>query len=149
MSFLGLVELNQAGNLQMSNLLTVIAGGLTHALKYIKGEMQKAKNIGRLFLGLSALSFFGAISFAFNNYIKKLQAAQLKESFEKSQNEKYKMPDQIASLMDLECRICMNDPCNIVLVPCNHLCMCVKCFKEMEKKRIEDKKQKDNCPMCK
>jgi hypothetical protein len=58
------------------------------------------------------------------------------------------MPDALATLMDLECRICMNDPCNIVLVPCNHLCMCVKCFKE-DKKRTEEKRAKYNCPMCK
>jgi len=35
-SFLGLINLDEAGSLQMSNLLTVVAGGLTHAMKYIK-----------------------------------------------------------------------------------------------------------------
>ena len=97
---------------------------------------------------LSALSFATAASFAYNNYIKKLQAAQLKESLEKSEKEEFKMPPMLASLMDIECRICMDDPCNIVLVPCNHLCMCVKCFKE-DKKRAEASGGKYNCPMCK
>ena len=37
-SFLGLVEMDsQTGFLQMSNLITVLAGGLTHAMKFIKG----------------------------------------------------------------------------------------------------------------
>jgi len=72
-SFLGLVEMDSAsGSLHMSNLLTVLAGGLTHAMKYIKREMNKAQNIGRLFIALSACSFATAVSYAYNNYIKKL-----------------------------------------------------------------------------
>lgn len=57
------------------------------------------------------------------------------------------MPDALAQLMNLECKICMDDPCNIVLVPCNHLCMCVKCFIEA-KKRNEEQRAKYTCPMC-
>lgn len=63
---------SESGCLQMSKLISVLAGGLTHAMKYIRGQMVKTRNIGRLFIALSALSFATAISFAYNNYIKKL-----------------------------------------------------------------------------
>jgi hypothetical protein len=37
LSFLGLIELDsETGNLQMSKLISVVAGGLTHAMKYVK-----------------------------------------------------------------------------------------------------------------
>jgi predicted nuclease with TOPRIM domain len=38
-----------------------------------------------------------------------------------------------------ECALCMENPRNIMLKPCNHVCMCEECAKKVVKKR---------CPIC-
>ena len=38
------------------------------------------------------------------------------------------MPTKAAEDMGTECLICMANPSNIIIVPCNHLCMCGDCF---------------------
>ena len=46
-------------------------------------------------------------------------------------------PDNIYE--SVECCICMDEECNIVMVPCGHLCMCSGCSEEY---------QPPKCPMC-
>ena len=84
-----------------------------------------------MFSGLSILSFFAAGSYAYYNHLKILQAKQLKESIDKSKMDIHKMPIIRADEMGTNCNICYENPSNIVLIPCNHLCICSKCFEKL------------------
>lgn len=46
--------------------------------------------------------------------------------------------------MGVECRICMADPSNVILVPCHHLSICYNCFSKMK----SEQKNQLKCPIC-
>jgi hypothetical protein len=56
------------------------------------------------------------------------------------------MPSVKAEEMGTHCLICMCNPSNIVLIPCNHLCICSECFKKL--KEHGNQLQEVKCPIC-
>ena len=50
------------------------------------------------------------------------------------------------------CCICMNNCVKILLVPCNHICLCICCATKLYNLRIDKKiivyKEKKSCPIC-
>ena len=146
LSLLGLVNIDENGKCTMTNLMAVLAGGLKEALRLIKSEKKQTTILTWLFSGLSLLSFFAAGSYAYYNNLKKMQAQQLKDSLEKASMDRHKMPTVRAETMGTLCNICYENPCNIVLIPCNHLCICSDCFEKIKK---PENGAKTECPTCK
>ena len=126
--------------------MAVFAGGLKEAIRLIKSEKKQTTQLTWLFSGLSFLSFLAAGSYAYYNNLKILQAKQLKESIEKSKMDIHKMPTIRADEMGTLCNICYENPSNIVLIPCNHLCVCSSCFEKIKK---PENGSKTECPTCK
>lgn len=59
-----------------------------------------------------------------------------------------RFPTKVMDEQKMSCLVCMSNPCNIVIVPCNHLAICKDCFDEM-RKRFKDGSSRDlNCPCC-
>jgi len=59
LSVLGTITLDQTGQLKMTNLIAVIAGGLKEVKKYLWHLSSKNRFIARCLLGASALSLLG------------------------------------------------------------------------------------------
>ena len=53
--------------------------------------------------------------------------------------------DNKSSNLNKECIICVNNPIEIIFIPCKHRCLCKECYNECKKKNdviIQ------NCPIC-
>jgi hypothetical protein len=55
------------------------------------------------------------------------------------------MPTIRADEMGTHCLICYTTPSNIVLIPCNHLCICSECFLRLKENSYQSSVK---CPMC-
>jgi hypothetical protein len=56
------------------------------------------------------------------------------------------MPTMKADEMGTYCNICLTKPSNIVLVPCNHLCICTDCLRIL--KDQPNRIGGVQCPLC-
>ena len=56
------------------------------------------------------------------------------------------MPTVKADEMGTQCTICFSAPSNVVLIPCNHLCICEACFEHYKQSQADGGNVK--CPMC-
>ena len=72
------------------------------------------------------------------------QEEQKKVLLNKQQTIVQRMPTKMAEDMGTECLICMCNPSNIILVPCNHLCMCGDCFLNL----VQLGNKNVQCPVC-
>jgi hypothetical protein len=127
--------------------MAMLAGGVTQAKKYIKTQLSSTRAHARIFGVIGALFLVGAGAILYYKLAKYRQDKQLQESIEKSKNEILKMPTVRADEMGTHCLICLCNPSNIVLIPCNHLCICSECF--LKYKNSEDQQRQGvKCPMC-
>lgn len=55
------------------------------------------------------------------------------------------MPSVKAEEMGTQCLLCLSNPSNVVLVPCNHLCMCQECNNRTKQ---QDGLHNVKCPIC-
>ena len=129
----------------MTNLMAVLAGGLNEAKRYLKTEIKASQSQARIFGFWGALFLTAAGAIGYYSYIKYRQLKQLKDSIEKSKMEIHRMPTVRAEEMGTYCLICMCQPSNIVLIPCNHLCICSECFIKYKENNNGGTVQ---CPMC-
>ena len=59
-------------------------------------------------------------------------------------SEEYEANDSLTSDVSTQCSICLENRSKCVMVPCKHLCMCVKCT------RLNFKDNSNpHCPLCK
>ena len=130
----------------MNNLIAILAGGISEAKRYLKTEISFNRVKANLFAGLGSLFFISTAVIGYLKYIKYKQEKQLRESIEKSKDEITKMPTIRADEMGTHCLICLVKPSNIVLIPCNHLCVCSSCFEKIKK---PENGSKTECPTCK
>eukprot|EP01122_Echinamoeba_exundans_P007717 TRINITY_DN2432_c0_g1_i1.p1 TRINITY_DN2432_c0_g1~~TRINITY_DN2432_c0_g1_i1.p1 ORF type:complete len:626 (+),score=116.91 TRINITY_DN2432_c0_g1_i1:440-2317(+) len=52
---------------------------------------------------------------------------------------KQELQSRMASRDDVKCSICLDDPPQMICIPCGHLCLCENCSKKLTKKK---------CPIC-
>lgn len=75
--------------------------------------------------------------------IKKTHQNMLLNLSERIDDLQYKLKDKKHEI-SMSCRICYNEPINIIIEPCHHIVMCKTCFNEMENIDTVDLK----CPLC-
>ena len=144
LSFLGLVSINESGVVEMTELTSVLAGGIREAREFLKREINSTRANAHVCAALGILSLLASATVAYFTYEKNQQLKSLRESIEKSKMEIHKMPTVKAEEMGTQCLICYVAPSNIVLIPCNHLCICSECFLKLK----ENSNSSVKCPMC-
>jgi len=126
----------------MSNLVAVLAGGMAEAKRCVKHELQKARFYTVALAITATITLFSAGSIIYQNYKRK----SLENEIVRQQTTLRKMPTVKADEMGTQCTICFVAASNVVLVPCNHLCICEDCFENYKKSEAE--KGGIKCPMC-
>lgn len=129
----------------MTELTSVIAGGLHEAREFLKREINSARDYAHSYAVFGILSLLASATIAYFSYEKHQQMKALKESIEKSKMDIHKMPTVRAEEMGTQCLICYVAPSNIVLIPCNHLCICSECFLKLKENANSTSVK---CPMC-
>ena len=146
LSVLGLVSLNlESGLVEMTELTAVMAGGVREAREYLKKEISATRGQARFFGFLGGIAIISALAISYFSYIKNQQHQQLQESLKKSKMDIHRMPTVKAEEMGTHCLICYSQPSNIVLIPCNHLCICSDCFLKLKE---SNNAAGVKCPMC-
>lgn len=125
LSVLGTVGIDGDGNLYMTNLVAVMAGGIVEAKRQLNNLSRHNKVAGRIFLAISTISLTAAVYCGYLSYEHRKQAKENQDAQEMLHLKK--MPTVKAEEMGTQCLICYTNPSNVVLVPCNHLCMCSEC----------------------
>ena len=161
-SAIGQIELNETGKVALTNVLAILAGGVSEAKNYLKTQMKamKQKSMISGLLCFTVFAFvFQQIYFEVNKYfawrnvqnildeqqeILDAQEDKKDKVINRQQTVVKRMPTKAAEEVDSFCKICMCNPSNIVIVPCNHLCMCGDCFLEFLKQDRKDV----TCPVC-
>lgn len=147
LSVLGLISYDvESGTCQMTSLAAILAGGIREAQRYLDCQIAAIRDSARFFGALSAVAFAVTGVIGYTVYMKYQQEQQLKESIQKSKMDIHKMPTVRADEMGTHCLICLTNPSNIVLIPCNHLCICSECF--LKYKENQDARRSVKCPMC-
>ena len=130
-----------------------MAGGFLKAKKILRNEIKNATNLLRISTFM-ALTFAGcSIYVMLQKYKRYKEEIQLLKNIELQKNlSMNKMPSIRAEEMDTHCQICMTHPSNIILVPCNHLCICQECFKKLKDGNIARRGLHNSktieCPIC-
>lgn len=75
------------------------------------------------------------------NYIFISLFEPLKKKIIKLKNENKNLKTKIEKL-DNKCTICLENSCNIIFIPCGHLCMCYECSSKYDKYNFS------LCPIC-
>ena len=124
------MRLNNLGepSYEITNLLAIFAGGTSSARKFLKIEMGNTASQLRIFTALSATFLIAAGLLTWYMYKKKKDEQEMLAALEHSQLEINKIPSVRADEMGTHCLICLSNPSNVVLIPCNHLCICNDCF---------------------
>ena len=147
LSVLGLVSYDiESGTCKMTQLAAILAGGIRDAQRYLKCQSNAIRGSAHFFATLSAVAFAVTGVIGYTVYMKYQQEQQLKESIQKSKMDIHKMPTVRADEMGTHCLICLSNPSNIVLIPCNHLCICSECF--LKYKENQEARRSVKCPMC-
>ena len=137
-SALGTVNLDSNGQLVMSNLVAIITGGIYEAKKYLNLQINKQLVYTRGLFAVSAFSFAVALFCLYDVY----KTGKLREEARQIMQAADEMPSAKAERTGTMCTYCWSKPSNIILVPCNHLCICEECFREAGLDR------RGACPHC-
>ena len=116
----------------MSDLIAIVAGGIYEVKNYLKHEMKHSLNYATILGALSSIFLFGAAAIVFDNYQSDSKEEELVEKITKHATMVGRMPTRKAEELGTHCVYCYSNPSNIVLIPCNHLCLCSECFKKMK-----------------
>ena len=129
------------GEIKMTNLILVFAGGLSEAKRVLKLYINQYSKQSVLWCGLSIATAVIAAGFAHiiysENYVHN-------EIIRKTHNRKENpMPIESAEECGTHCIICSTNPISQIFTPCGHLCLCFDCF-ETSHRRLGTMK----CPIC-
>ena len=119
-----------SGAVKMTSLTAVVAGGIAEATRYLNLQIRHARIAMTICGGLATMIFFSL----FCSVYKSRQEMQRQQAIQDLLNSIKEKKNQIASAdeMGVECRICMADPSNVILVPCHHLSICYNCYVQMK-----------------
>ena len=119
---------NGKASYEITNLLAIFAGGAHSARKFLKIEMENTDAQFKTFFGVGATFLVIASLLTWFIVKKAKDEKEMKAALEHSQLEINKIPAVRADEMGTHCLICLSNPSNVVLIPCNHLCICNDCF---------------------
>ena len=140
---------NGQASYEITNLLAIFAGGAHSARKFLKIEMGNTNTQFRCFFGIGSIFLIASSLLTWYIYQKAKDEKEMLAALEHSQLEINKIPSVRADEMGTHCLICLSNPSNVVLIPCNHLCICNDCFQQYqntERRNIAWSSIK--CPMC-
>lgn len=151
LSVLGTVEVDSSGELVMTKMVAVVAGGLHEVKKYLKMQIGHYTTSARLLAIISALSLSVAGYLGYLSHQNRKQEEELKGAI--AALEQKRMPTAKAEEMGTQCLICYTNPSNVVLVPCNHLCICSECHDKQKADHNNGanafgRPQAVQCPIC-
>ena len=106
--------------------------------------MMQKSNDSKVFAGLGVLCFAIVAAMSYSRILQWSQKATIKAEIEKTNSELTRMPTVKAEEMGIYCLICMTNPSNVVLIPCNHLCICHECFAQYK----QSQQNGVHCPIC-
>jgi hypothetical protein len=88
-------------------------------------------------------NYLSQINGVFEFYIKPLREkiTKYKNEIKKLKNEIKDKNDKIEEV-EKKCSVCLTNECNIIFIPCGHLCICKKCNSNCEQYNISF------CPIC-
>lgn len=113
---------------EITNLLAIFAGGAHSARKFLKVEMSNTDFQFKVYSLIGAAFLFTSSLLMWYTYKKNKDEKEMIAALEHSQLEINKIPSIRADEMGTHCLICLSNPSNVVLIPCNHLCICNDCF---------------------
>ena len=146
LTMLGLVEYDaQADRFQMTELTSVIAGGVDEARKLLDQRIVDVSAGAKyaVMLGTMALVLGGVAAYGW--YSKNKRARDIVKAKKEAENSLRRISTtvSVSERGQPECLICMEHVANVVMVPCNHLCLCKACLIELRHSPTP------NCPLCK
>ena len=146
LTFMGLVNYNAATDkFQMTEVGGIIAGGLDEAKRVLDIKISFSKDLATTSFALGAIcALIGGYAFYRWHAAKAKKEEVLREQTESSLRlRRFNTILHPREQGQAQCLICMENVANVVLVPCNHLCLCKACLINLRHSQVPD------CPLCK
>ena len=132
----------------------MVSGGLRECLKVLNDKITQYKKY-RGWLVAGSIYCLVVSGFYFYELYKRTMVAIEMSRAEKDKRERLdqelkmnRFPSIISKEKGFICVICMDNPCNLVCLPCNHLAMCHYCYNDLKSKFQNGDSQYFKCPVC-
>jgi hypothetical protein len=121
-----------------------IGGGAKEALVVLKERYMDWMSGSKLCFGIGACLFGVAAAWEWLRRSQRANQEFLRRHLaEMAERTKFNEVSSNLGKCFSECVICMSAAATVVLVPCNHLVLCITCYRTMQKNR-----PKVACPLC-
>ena len=129
----------------MTDVGGIIAGGLDEAKRLLDQKIDFSKELATTSFTLGAIcALIGGFAF-YRWYAARLKKDEILREQSESALRLRRFNTNLTPREQgqAQCLICMENVANVVLVPCNHLCLCKACLINLRHSQVPD------CPLCK